>query len=277
MVNPESPSEVLEIVTLRSIEWIEETGCAVGAVIPFELEEMGVSGFAQIQSVGPCPEIASGEGRVVLSTITHVNSDVRVIRLENENIPLELTGSHRLFSVDRGEWIATRDLKPGETLAAQRGEVVIESVERKLGAHQVFNIEVENEHCFYVGETRILSHNVNPCANQKKTVSNPVDLTENRRSHILDGDNKGGGHRHGTGKPDKSEFPADWSDDKIIHEISDVATDPSSSVSKGKWGEDIFSGTRDGVDIEVVTYPSNSKNVGKISTGYPTNTPRNPR
>jgi len=163
MVNPESPSEVLEIVTLRSKEWIEETGCAAGVVIPFELEEMGVSGFAEIISVSPCPKIAWGDGRVVLSTITHLNSDVRVLRLENEDISLELTGSHRLFSVDRSEWIATRDLKPGETLATQRGEVVIESVERKSGAHRVFNIEVESEHCYFVGSSSVLSHNENPC------------------------------------------------------------------------------------------------------------------
>jgi len=55
-----------------------------------------------------------------------------------------------------------------------------------------------------------------------------VDLVSpQKRTHILDGDATGGGHRAGTGNPGKSEFPAGWSDDKIIHEISDVATDPS--------------------------------------------------
>ena len=60
-----------------------------------------------------------------------------------------------------------------------------------------------------------------------------VDLTSPAvRRHILDGEVRpngtyGGGHRAGTGFPNESEFPASWSDDKIIHEIPDVSTDPA--------------------------------------------------
>ena len=41
----------------------------------------------------------------------------------------------------------------------------------------------------------------------------PLDalvVTPERAKHILDGDSHGGGHRHGTGKPGKTEFPASW-------------------------------------------------------------------
>jgi hypothetical protein len=41
-------------------------------------------------------------------------------------------------------------------------------------------------------------------------------VSPDAKIHILDGDRQGGGHRHGTGQPGKSEFPPDWSDDKII-------------------------------------------------------------
>ncbi len=46
---------------------------------------------------------------------------------------------------------------------------------------------------------------------------NPYDLgntdgmlSDERKSHILDGDSSGGGHRYGTGKPGKSEFTEDY-------------------------------------------------------------------
>jgi hypothetical protein len=90
--------------------------------------------------------------------------------------------------------------------------------------------------------------------------------------HILDGDETGGGHRPGTGKPGKSEFPSGWTDEKIVGEISDVATDPNSARSPSRGGRTVVEGTRDGTDIRVIVDPS-----GRIVTGYPTNTPRNPR
>jgi hypothetical protein len=48
-----------------------------------------------------------------------------------------------------------------------------------------------------------------------------VDLASaSRRSHILDG------HRYG-GEAGNTWFPRGWSDDKILHSVSDIATDPS--------------------------------------------------
>lgn len=104
---------------------------------------------------------------------------------------------------------------------------------------------------------------------------NLVDLASPaRRNHILEGEvllggRYSGGHRAGTGFPGKSEFPADWSDDQIMHHISDVATDPLSASRSGRGGDAFMSGTRDGVDIEVLLRND------EIWTGYPTNVPRN--
>lgn len=95
-------------------------------------------------------------------------------------------------------------------------------------------------------------------------------VSPKRREHILDGDETGGGHRPGTGKPGKSEFPNDWSDDRIIDEIEDVANDPS--IPEKQQGRRIIKeGTRDGIDIKVVVDPD-----GDVVTGYPANVPRNP-
>src|SRR5579862_9269387 len=46
-----------------------------------------------------------------------------------------------------------------------------------------------------------------------------LELPAERAAHILDGDRWGGGHRHGTGRPGKTEFPADWDDERIIGQI----------------------------------------------------------
>ncbi|NED97100.1 EndoU domain-containing protein [Phytoactinopolyspora alkaliphila] len=103
-----------------------------------------------------------------------------------------------------------------------------------------------------------------------------VDLASSpRRRHIFDGEVRsngsyGGGHRPGTGFPNKSEFPADCSDDRIMHEISDIATDPSLAWRAGNRPGDIFvSGTRDGIDTEVLIRNN------QVCTGYPTNVVRN--
>jgi RHS repeat-associated protein len=103
-----------------------------------------------------------------------------------------------------------------------------------------------------------------------------VDLSSSsRRNHILDGEvlpggRYSGGHRAGTGFPRKSEFPGSWSDDQILHHVSDIATDPSLTWRPGRGGDFWVSGTRDGIDIEVLI-----RN-GEIWTAYPTNVPRNP-
>jgi hypothetical protein len=92
--------------------------------------------------------------------------------------------------------------------------------------------------------------------------------------HVLDGDgpNDGGGHRSGTGKPGKSEFPNTWSDEKIAGEISDIATDPSIqwSTPDGR-GYVQGVGIRDGVEIKVVR----DERSDRIVTGYPINLGRN--
>jgi Bacterial EndoU nuclease len=79
--------------------------------------------------------------------------------------------------------------------------------------------------------------------------------TPERTKHILDGDSWGGGHRHGTGKPGKTEFPAGWEDDKIIGNVRDVARapdDPPVFQPNHRWR---VHGLRDGVGITVVVFP----------------------
>lgn len=92
----------------------------------------------------------------------------------------------------------------------------------------------------------------------------PNLLDPDAEAHVLDGDAEGGGHRPGTGNPGKSEFPSGWSDEKILGEISDVATDPASDRSPGRDGATVVIGEREGVKIRVIVGSD-----GKIISGWP--------
>ena len=83
----------------------------------------------------------------------------------------------------------------------------------------------------------------------------PICIPPERAAHILGGDStgNGGGHRHGTGKPGKTEFPASWDDEKVIDTVLDVAHQPGQPPVRQEWnGRWVVRGTRDDVQIAVV-------------------------
>jgi hypothetical protein len=88
-----------------------------------------------------------------------------------------------------------------------------------------------------------------------------------RTQHILTGDATGGGHQW-PGAPGKTPFPESWSGDQIMHNASDLATDPKLNWTQqtGKPGT-MFTkggdparfyviGERDGVQMKVVLEPA---------------------
>lgn len=91
----------------------------------------------------------------------------------------------------------------------------------------------------------------------------PLSTPQQRRIHILSGDDTGGGHRFGTRLPGKTEFPERWDDEATLQHILDVAKSPDSFKlqDNGRWR---VSGMRDGVDIVVAIQPD-----GRIWTAYP--------
>ena len=91
------------------------------------------------------------------------------------------------------------------------------------------------------------------------------DLERDRRVHILDGDgpDRGGGHRSGTGKPGKTEFPASWSDDDIIERVMQTAMRPQTVVQEGNNTFKAIA-THEGVVVHVII---NRK--GNVITAYP--------
>jgi hypothetical protein len=97
------------------------------------------------------------------------------------------------------------------------------------------------------------------------SIVRPIDLVGFRRDHILNR------HKAGAGKEGKTEFPSDWSDDKIIDEVNKIANDPHAPRGLGKWNSPYKTGMVDGIKIRVDFYPIGHKYGGMVSTAYPTN------
>ncbi len=268
VIDPEdSDSEIqMEIVVLRSLDWMDVRGCEVGKAISFALGEIDFEGRVLVTDIAPCPEIESTPGRVVLATITHVSDDINLIRLINGE-EIQATGNHPIFSVTAGGWVPASRLRKGDILFCRGDDIAVESVTRVAANQRVFNLEVEKDHRYLVGVNSVLVHN--SCG---KDIIREMD-----QQHILDGSRGGGGHRPGSpnihNKPDHRNFPNSWDDDMILDAVADIATDPKSFWGSDKWGNPVASGTVDGVDINVHFYGPNSIHHGGIVSAYPTNTP----
>jgi len=213
----------INVETLQPPEWLTEHNVRVGASVPMPLDlvEMGLPEtlHAQVLAVEPCPPIRCGPGRVVLTTVNHLNNYVLELTMEDSSgwrRTIRPTGFHKFYSLSQQDWISAEQLRTGEQLQGLARAITVRAMRRVPGTHRVYNLTIEGEHVYNVSVLGALTHN--------QGCNDLVDLTTpERRRHILDGDRTGGGHRAGTGRPGRSEFPTDWSDKKIIHEISDVA------------------------------------------------------
>ena len=58
--------------------------------------------------------------------------------------------------------MAVRDLRSGERLRTRAGLAEIESIDRKFGSWQVFNLEVGRVHQYFISDAEVLAHNVCP-------------------------------------------------------------------------------------------------------------------
>lgn len=105
-------------------------------------------------------------------------------------------------------------------------------------------------------------------------------ISPEAKQHILYGDKPGSGGHMWPGQAGKTTFPQNWSADKIVHEVGDVATSPSTKwyaqtgtggvyTSKGDPAKWVAYEVRDGVRMRVVYQPA----TGKVITAFPDNAP----
>lgn len=99
-----------------------------------------------------------------------------------------------------------------------------------------------------------------------------VIISDARVQHILYGDGSGGGHKHGVGKPCKSEFPESWDDEKIITVTRRIASNDNLPWKRESNGYFVTEAFQDAVKVRVVKGPQKQR----VITSYPVNVPRNP-
>lgn len=106
---------------------------------------------------------------------------------------------------------------------------------------------------------------------QQKPV-HAVNISASARHHILEGDARGGGHRHGMAKECKTEFPANWDDQSIIDHVMEVASNDNLNWRRQQNGYYVGEESIEGVRMRVVL---NRERDGVV-TAYPLNGLRNP-
>ena len=147
---------------LRTLDWIEDYGAHEGGQI-----WMSAVGLADVIAIDPCPEIQPGPGRLVTGTFQHTAGIVLDLKVESETKPIGVTPTHPSWSVSREDWVAAGELLIGEKLETLNGTTVVESIVRRPELETVYNIEVEGDHVYRVGESGILVHNASaPPADQ---------------------------------------------------------------------------------------------------------------
>jgi hypothetical protein len=163
---PDGTEDPVVVETLQRPEWIAANRAHVGAIVPLpvDLVDMGLPEDlrARVVSNEKCPPIANGLGQVVLSTVNHLNPDVRELTLRAADGRIETlrpTAPHKFYSETRGAWVSVMDLRYGERLRGVDGTVALDGQRRVPGRHRVYNMTVETDHVYRVSQLGILVHN----------------------------------------------------------------------------------------------------------------------
>ena len=164
--------DTIHIQTLQPPAWAEAVGARPGAHVPppLDLVEMGLPEALEttVLDERPCPALEEGPGRVVLTTVNHLNDDVwRLTAVSSSGRQEELrpTGFHKFYSETRGDWVSTKDIHDNEVIRGRAGPLTVVAKTQLPGTHRVYNLTVEGEHVYYVSHNALLTHN-NGCATE---------------------------------------------------------------------------------------------------------------
>lgn len=151
---------LVRVNLLRPLDWLTTHETRVDGTIHLDLEEMGASGPARVLAVNACPEIATGPGEVVTGTFSHSAGNVIDLHLEGLAEPIGTTDNHRFWSEDRHSFVEAGKLRPGETLRTVDGRFThVATAAARPASHQVYNLEVNSEHVYFVTPIGVLAHN----------------------------------------------------------------------------------------------------------------------
>ena len=158
--------DTIEVETLQPQASIEANRVSVGQMVPLPLDmiEMGMPPTlrAKVVAIQPCPPIAEGPGRVVLTTVNHLNPQVFELQLADGKGHKEFvrpTRNHKFYSADRKGWVTVDHLHIGEHVPGLSDVMTVVAVDRLPGVHRVYNMTVERDHVYHVTALGALVHN----------------------------------------------------------------------------------------------------------------------
>ncbi len=154
-----------DVRLLRTVKWIEQTAARVGGKIFLDLSEVGTRGWAKVLDVRPCGRVEIGPGDMVTGTFRHSHGRVGELILESEPTPIGVTPGHLFWSGDRQAWVPVSSLHRGETVQTMKGLTHVISYSLTDPVEPVYNLEVEGSHCYQVGESGVLVHNMSANSN----------------------------------------------------------------------------------------------------------------
>jgi hypothetical protein len=155
------PLDVHSVTLLRPAAALDDFPDGRGRLA---LPELGLEGEARVVGVRPAPVVEDGAGCVVTMTIQHMNNARVDVTLSSGEV-IETTALHPFWSEDRGAWVQVQDLVEGEHVGGFSESLTIIALEVQAAAELVHNIEVENDHTYFVGDSGAWVHNAN-CAGE---------------------------------------------------------------------------------------------------------------
>lgn len=143
---------------LRPQVWIQEYNLQIGHWTRVEIKAKS-SYVGQIVNIESAPNIPDGPGRVVTATMFSEGKEVIELYVAGKEAPIEVTAPHLLYSETRESYVPAGTLEDGELLRTRDGVIAVERILHLGIMKEVFDIEVEGDHHYYVSDTEILSHN----------------------------------------------------------------------------------------------------------------------
>ena len=170
----ETEADLTSITTNKTVyakydEEYEESVCFVAGTKV--LTENGLVNIEEVKVGMKVYSYNETTGEVELKTVkqTFINpADKDMTKVTVNGEVIESTSGHEYYEVNKG-WTSAKDLQKGDVvLNSNNEEVVVEKVETTVFTgtelNTVYNMEVEDNHNYYVGENNILVHNTgSPC------------------------------------------------------------------------------------------------------------------
>ena len=146
----------VDLTMLRSLEWLNKHNARIGGSVYAGTD---LQGWAKIQNIEPCLSAEEMSEQKEFGEFKPWSGRVGDLKIASESEPIGVTPSHPFRSHDRNDWVAAGRLEPGERVKTLDGTSVVEWYVMREKPEAVYNIEVEGDHVYRVGQSGILVHN----------------------------------------------------------------------------------------------------------------------